>query len=70
MKIRDILDGSRVLIWGHGLEGRCMEGFIKSHCSARSVSVYEGSQDGIDEEAFDCIIKSPGIKGADRKSVV
>ena len=62
MKITEILDNKRILIWGYGLEGRSAESFIKSHCRVASLEIFEGSQEDIDEAAYDLIIKSPGIK--------
>ncbi|MDO5107947.1 MAG: Mur ligase family protein, partial [Coriobacteriaceae bacterium] len=61
-RIADVLRGKRVLVWGHGMEGRSAEAFINQRCSAASLDVYEGAQDGIDEDAYDVIIKSPGIR--------
>ncbi|WP_130838098.1 UDP-N-acetylmuramoyl-L-alanine--D-glutamate ligase [Lachnoclostridium sp. Marseille-P6806] len=61
MNIIEKLNGKRILIWGYGREGKSTERFLASHCPAAQVSVYEGSRDGIDEAAFDFIIKSPGI---------
>lgn len=62
VRIADALDDKRVLIWGYGLEGKSAEAFIKTHCAVRSLDVYSGPQDGIDEDAYDVIIKSPGIR--------
>lgn len=56
------LEGKRVLLWGHGVEGKATEAFIRGHCEVRSLEVYEGGQEGIDEDAFDVIVKSPGIR--------
>ena len=61
MKITDILNDKRVLLWGYGLEGRSMEKFIKNYCSVKELTVFEGKREEIDEDAYDCIIKSPGI---------
>ena len=62
MKITDILEGKRVLIWGYGREGKSTERFIRDFCHVQALSVYEGKKDGIREDDWDCIIKSPGIK--------
>lgn len=62
VRAADVLRGKRVLIWGHGLEGKSAEAFINTHCEVASLTVYEGAQDGIDESAYDLIIKSPGIR--------
>ena len=62
MKITDILEGKRVLIWGYGREGKSTERFIRDFCRVEALSVYEGKKDGINEEDWDYIIKSPGIK--------
>lgn len=60
--IADTLEGKRVLLWGYGMEGRCAEAFINTHCAVQSLDIYSGLQDGIDEDAYDVIIKSPGIR--------
>ena len=62
MKITDILDNKRILIWGYGLEGRSAERFIKKHCRVSSLDIFEGRQEDIDEDSYDLIIKSPGIR--------
>lgn len=54
-------DGKRILIWGYGREGKSTEDFIKRVCKPLSVEIYEGKIDGIVEENFDYIVKSPGI---------
>ncbi|MCR4754472.1 MAG: UDP-N-acetylmuramoyl-L-alanine--D-glutamate ligase [Lachnospiraceae bacterium] len=58
------LDGKKILIWGYGREGKSTEAFLSSHLSADSPkpTIYEGDRAGIDEEAYDVIIKSPGIR--------
>ena len=61
MKIVDKLRDKRILIWGYGMEGRSAERFIKSHCEVKSLDIFEGAQDEINEDLFDVIIKSPGI---------
>ena len=45
MKITEKLKSKRILLWGYGLEGKSTEKFINN----------------IDEDAYDYIIKSPGI---------
>ena len=62
VRIEDALLGKRVLIWGHGLEGRSAEAYISTHCQVASLDIFEGPQSGIDEDAYDVIIKSPGIR--------
>ena len=54
-------DGKRVLIWGYGREGKSTEDFLKRACKPQSISVFEGKREEIDEDAYDLIIKSPGI---------
>lgn len=58
------LDGKKILIWGYGREGKSTEAFLSAHLSADSPepTIYEGDREGIDEEAYDVIIKSPGIR--------
>ena len=48
-------------LWGYGLEGKSMEKFIKSYCSVKELAIFQGKREEIDEDAYDCIIKSPGI---------
>lgn len=62
MKITERLKDKDILIWGYGREGKSTERFINTYCSAKSVSVFEGKADEIDESKYDYIIKSPGIK--------
>ncbi|MCR5221208.1 MAG: UDP-N-acetylmuramoyl-L-alanine--D-glutamate ligase [bacterium] len=61
MKITEVVKDKRILLWGYGREGKAMERFLKNKASVRGCTVYEGGQDGIDTEAYDFIIKSPGI---------
>jgi len=61
MKITEILNNKRILLWGYGLEGKSMEKFINKYCSVRELTVFQGKREEIDEDAYDCIIKSPGI---------
>ena len=61
MKITDYLNDKRVLLWGYGLEGKSMEKFIKSYCSVKELAIFQGKREEIDEDAYDCIFKSPGI---------
>ncbi len=55
------LAGKRILIWGYGREGKSTESFLERSCQPASVEVYEGGREGIREEDYDLIIKSPGI---------
>lgn len=61
MKTADIVNGKRILIWGYGMEGKSMERFLKTHADPKTCTIYQGPQDGIDEDAYDLILKSPGI---------
>lgn len=62
MKITERLKDKRVLIWGYGREGKSTERFIKTYCQVKSLEIFEGKADQIDEDKYDYIIKSPGIK--------
>ena len=61
MKVIDKFDGKNILIWGFGREGQSTKHFLTRCCKPAKVEVFEGKRDGIDEDAFDYIIKSPGI---------
>ena len=61
MKITEILQDKRILLWGYGLEGKSTEKFIHKYCRVKELTVFQGKREDIDEEAYDCIIKSPGI---------
>lgn len=62
MRIIDRLKDKNVLIWGYGREGKSTERFIKAFCSVKSLSIFEGKPEDINEKEYDYIIKSPGIK--------
>lgn len=62
MRIIDRLKDKKILIWGYGREGKSTEHFINTFCSVKKLSVFEGTADEIDENEYDYIIKSPGIK--------
>ncbi|MBR5951280.1 MAG: hypothetical protein IKZ87_07595, partial [Actinomycetaceae bacterium] len=62
MKITERLKDTNVLIWGYGREGKSTQKFIETFCSVKSLSVFEGKAEDIDETRYDYIIKSPGIK--------
>ncbi len=61
MRHYDRFNGKRILIWGFGREGRSTKRFLEYYCSADRIDVFEGSREDIDEEAYDYIVKSPGI---------
>ncbi len=65
MSIIEKLNGKNILIWGYGKEGKSTEQFLYKYCNDFSVKVYEGDRDGIEEDDFDLIIKSPGIVMSD-----
>ena len=62
MKITERLHNKRVLIWGYGREGKSTEHFIKTFCSVAKLDIFEGTAADINEDEYDYIIKSPGIK--------
>ena len=61
MKITELLEGKRILLWGYGLEGKSTEKFINKYCNVKELTVFQGKREEIDEDAYDYIIKSPGI---------
>ena len=61
MKITELLKDKRILLWGYGLEGKSTEKFINKYCDVAELTVFQGKRDEIDEDAYDYIIKSPGI---------
>lgn len=61
MNISERLNDKRILIWGYGREGKSTERFINNFCHVRSLEIFEGKADEIDESRYDYIIKSPGI---------
>ena len=61
MKITELLEGKRILLWGYGLEGKSTEKFINKYCNVKELTVFQGKREEIDEYAYDYIIKSPGI---------
>lgn len=63
--MKDILrdtENKRILIWGYGREGKSTESFLKRCAKPASVSIYEGDRVGIDDDKYDLIVKSPGIR--------
>ena len=57
----DKFDGKSILIWGYGREGKSTERFLQKCANPKMVDVFEGKREDIDEDAYDYIIKSPGI---------
>lgn len=55
------LTDKRILIFGYGREGKSTEEYIKSHVKYRSLGIFEGKKEDINEDDYDYIIKSPGI---------
>ena len=61
MKTYHKFDDKSILIWGYGREGKSTEQFLKDCACPKSVTVFEGKREEIDEDQYDYIIKSPGI---------
>lgn len=61
MKIKDILDNKKILIWGYGKEGKATEAFIKKYCNNTIYDIYEGDKSGFNDNDYDYIMKSPGF---------
>lgn len=61
MSVTDRFTNKRILIWGYGREGKSTENFLHRCCKPASIEVFEGKREGIDEEKYDYIFKSPGI---------
>ena len=55
-------DGKKILIWGYGREGKSTEAFLKRNSAPALIDIYEGDWSGIDEDKYDLIFKSPGIR--------
>lgn len=62
MRIADKLRNKDILIWGYGREGKSTEQFINEFCSVKSLTIFEGKENEINDSQYDYIIKSPGIK--------
>ena len=62
MSVIENLKDKKILIWGYGREGQSTRQFLKRCCEPASVEVFEGKREEIDEEKYDLIIKSPGIR--------
>ena len=61
MKKYTKFDGKNILIWGYGREGKSTEEFLKNCCKPAKVDIFEGKREEFDENAYDYVIKSPGI---------
>lgn len=61
MGVIENLEGKKILIWGYGREGQSTKLFLKRCCKPESIDVFEGKREEINEDAYDLIIKSPGI---------
>jgi len=55
------LTDKRILIFGYGREGKSTEAYINEHVKVKSLDVFEGKIEDINEDEYDYIIKSPGI---------
>lgn len=56
-------DNKRILIWGYGREGKSTERFLQNNCAPACIDIFEGKPEEINDEGYDYVIKSPGIKG-------
>lgn len=65
--LQETFRGKRVLIFGYGREGKSTENFLKNHCMPETVDVFEGKVEDIDTNAYDVIMKSPGIVMLERR---
>ena len=61
MSVAEQFNGKRILIWGYGREGKSTQDFLARCCKPASVEIYEGKKEGIAEDKYDWIFKSPGI---------
>ncbi len=66
--LQETFRGKRVLIFGYGREGKSTENFLKNHCMPETVDVFEGKVEDIDTNAYDVIMKSPGIVMLERRA--
>lgn len=65
--LQEFFKDKRVLIFGYGREGKSTETFLKNYCSVASIDIFEGKLTEINEDAFDVIMKSPGIVMLERR---
>lgn len=61
MGINNYLENKRILIFGYGREGQSTERYIKNHVNYKTLDIFEGKKEDIDESQYDIILKSPGI---------
>ena len=62
MEITELLSNKKILIWGYGREGKSTEDFLKAYYPTASIEIFEGKRDEINDDAYDYIVKSPGIR--------